>query len=83
MTFVNIAVAISALAGGRGPFKISHRVQILLVFSYFFDDFLMSELQNAWKRNFGSFWQNFNGILGHFGRLPAMEKRAKVKKHCQ
>ena len=81
MTFVNIAVAISALAGGGGaPFKISHRVQILLVFSYFFDDFLMSELQNAWKWNVGSFWKKKNnGILGHFGRLPAW---AKVKKHC-
>ena len=32
MTFVHIAVAISALAG-EGPFKISHRVHILLVFS--------------------------------------------------
>ena len=34
MTFVNIAIAISALAGGQGgPQKISHRVQILAVFS--------------------------------------------------
>ena len=52
MTFVNIAVAISALAGG-GPKTISHRDEILApspntggVF-VIFRFFLMSELENA------------------------------------
>ena len=79
MTFVNIAVAISALAGGgqkrfRTETKFWHRVHILVVFSNFFDDFWMSELPNAWKWNFGSFWVilvKFWRIFGHFGRLPS------------
>ena len=69
MTFVNIAVAISALAGGGSLFKISHWVQILVVFSWFFDDFWASELRSVLKWN-----------LAHLGRLPAKEKRAKSHK---
>ena len=38
MTFVNIAVAISALAGG-GAKTVSHRDQNTVVFSTFFEDF--------------------------------------------
>ena len=55
MTFVNIAVAISALAGG-GPKTVSHRDQPMVVFSTFFDDFWVSEPKRVLKRNFGSFW---------------------------
>ena len=44
VTFVNIAVAISALAGGR-PKTISHRARITLVFSCFLDDFCVSEVK--------------------------------------
>ena len=40
ITFVNIAVAISALAGGGGPKTVSHRDQNSVVFSTFFEDFL-------------------------------------------
>ena len=56
MTFVNIAVAISALAGGGGPKTISHRDQPLVVFSIFFEDFWVSERKRVLKWNFGSFW---------------------------
>ena len=56
MTFVNIAVAISALAGGGGPKTISHRDQPLVVFSTFFEDFWVSERKRVLKWNFGSFW---------------------------
>ena len=55
MTFVNIAVAISALAGG-GPKTVSHRDQNTVVFSTFFEDFWVSEAKRVLKRNFGSFW---------------------------
>ena len=41
MTFVNIAVAISALAGGAKT--VSHRDQNTVVFSTFFEDFWVSE----------------------------------------
>ena len=56
ITFVNVAVAISALAGGGGPNRISHRDLVLVVFACFFDDFWVSELKRVLKRNFGSFW---------------------------
>ena len=55
ITFVNIAVAISALAGG-GAKTISHRDLGRVVFARFFDDFWVSELKRPLKRNFGSFW---------------------------
>ena len=56
MTFVNIAVAISALAGGGGPKTVSHRDQNTVVFSTFFEDFCVSERKRVLKWNFGSFW---------------------------
>ena len=66
MTFVNIAVAISALAGGGGaktvshrdqtPKTVSHRDQPMVVFSTFFEDFWVSERKRVLKWNFGSFW---------------------------
>ena len=55
ITFVIIAVAISALAEG-GTKTISHRDLVLVVSARFFDDFWVSELKRPWKRNFGSFW---------------------------
>ena len=51
----DIAVAISALAGG-GAKTISHRDLVLVVFACFFDNFWVSELKRVLKRNFGSFW---------------------------
>ena len=57
MTFVNIAVAISALAGGGGPKTVSHRDQNTVVFSTFFEDFWVFERKRVLKWNFGSFWQ--------------------------
>ena len=69
MTFVNIAVAISALAGG-GPKTVSHRDQNTVVFSTFFEDFWVSERKRVLKWNFGSFCS-----------FPAMEKRPKMKKN--
>ena len=65
MTFVNIAVAISALAGGgpktvshrdQTPKTVSHRDQNTVVFSTFFEDFWVSERKRVLKWNFGSFW---------------------------
>ena len=65
MTFVNIAVAISALAGGgaktvshrdQTPKTVSHRDQPMVVFSTFFEDFWVSEPKRVLKWNFGSFW---------------------------
>ena len=65
MTFVNIAVAISALAGGgaktvshrdQTPKTVSHRDQRRVVFSTFFADFWVSEPKRVLKRKFGSFW---------------------------
>ena len=55
ITFVNIAVAISALAGG-GPKTVSHRDQNSVVFSTFFEDFWVSERKRVLKWNFASFW---------------------------
>ena len=65
ITFVNIAVAISALAdiavaisalAEGGAKTISHRDLVLVVSARFFDDFWVSELKRPWKRNFESFW---------------------------
>ena len=62
MTFVNIAVAISALAGGGpkngfaprpDPKNGSHRDQNTVVFSTFFEDFWVSERKRVLKWNFG------------------------------
>ena len=54
ITFVNIAVAISALAGGAKT--VSHRDQNTVVFSTFFEDFWVTERKRVLKWNFGSFW---------------------------
>jgi hypothetical protein len=55
ITIVDIAVAISALAGG-GQKTVSHRDQNSVVFSTFFEDFWVSERTRVLKLNFGSFW---------------------------
>ena len=79
MTFVNIAVAISALAGGGGGKNgfaprsdpkngFAPRPAYGGVFDFF--------------RGFLGVWAQ-EGIemeLGHFGSFPAMEKRPKMKK---
>ena len=70
VTFVNIAVAISALAGRGGAKTISHRDLVLVVFACFSTIFGCLSLRGYW-----------NGILGHFGRLPAREERTEMKKH--
>ena len=54
MTFVNIAVAISALAGGAKN-GFAPRPDTV-VFSTFFEDFWVSERKRVLKWNFGSFW---------------------------
>ena len=79
MTFVNIPVAISALAGG-GPkngfaprpdpkkrFRTETRIR--WCFRHFSRIFGCLSARGYW-----------NGILGHFGSFPAMEKRPKMKK---
>ena len=55
VTFVNIAVAISALAGAAK--MVSHRTRILLAFARLLDDSWVSELKKVWRWNFGSFWE--------------------------
>ena len=69
MTFVNIAVAISALAGGGGQKRFRTETRIRWCFRHF-------------SRIFGCLSARGyrNGILGHFGSFPAMEKRPKMKK---
>ena len=71
MTFVNIAVAISALAGGaKKRFRTETRIR--WCFRHFSRIFGCLSARGYW-----------NGILGHFGSFPAMEKRPKMKKkHC-
>ena len=70
MTFVNIAVAISALAGGaQKRFRTGTRIR--WCFRHFSRIFGCLSARGYW-----------NGILGHFGSFPAMEKRSKLKKHC-
>ena len=67
VTFVYIAVAISALAGGGGLLKFSHRASISLVFSFFFDDFLGLEIKTVLRSNLCHFGASVDRILGHFG----------------
>ena len=55
ITCANIAVAISALAGGA-PKTVSHRDQHWVMFARFLDDFWMSEVKRVLKWNFKSFW---------------------------
>ena len=79
MTFVNIAVAISALAGGgwQKRFRTETRPQ-----KRFRTETSLWWCFRLFSRIFGclsarGYW---NGILGHFGSFPAMEKRPKMKK---
>ena len=79
MTFVNIAVAISALAGGGAQkrFRTETRPQ-----KRFRTETRIRWCFRHFSRIFGclsarGYW---NGILGHFGSFPAMEKRPKMKK---
>ena len=69
MTFVNIAVAISALAGG-GQKRFRTETRIRWCFRHFSRIFGCLSARGYW-----------NGILGHFGSFPAMEKRPKMKKN--
>ena len=69
MTFVNIAVAISALAGGRGQKRFRTETSLWWCFRLFSRIFGCLSPRGYW-----------NGILGHFGSFPAMEKRPKMKK---
>ena len=55
MTFVNTAVAISALAGGGAKNGVAPRPEYG-GFSTFFEDFWVSERKRVLKWNFGSFW---------------------------
>ena len=68
ITFVNIAVAISALAGG-GQKRFRTETRIGWCFRHFSRIFGCLSARGYW-----------NGILGHFGSFPAMEKRPKMKK---
>ena len=79
MTFVNIAVAISALAGGgqkrfrtetRPKKRFRTETRIRWCFRHFSRIFGCLSARGYW-----------NGILGHFGSFPAMEKRPKMKKN--
>ena len=70
ITFVNIAVAISALAGGAQK-RFRTETRIRWCFRHFSRIFGCLSARGYW-----------NGILGHFGSFPAMEKRPKMKKHC-
>ena len=67
MTFVNIAVAISALAGGQKRFRTETRIR--WCFGHFSRIFGCLSARGYW-----------NGILGHLVAFPAMEKRPKMKK---
>ena len=73
VTFVNIAVAISALAGGAIQ-RISHQAPLSLVFSRCFDDFLGLEIKTVLRSNFGSFWclcgSNFGSFWWLSGAIP-------------
>ena len=69
MTFVNIAVAISALAGGAQK-RFRTETRIRWCFRHFSRIFGCLSARGYW-----------NGILGHFGSFPAMEKRPKMKKN--
>ena len=67
MTFVNIAVAISALAGGGGPKTISHRDGILAPSPNPGGVFVGLNLRT-----------HRNGILGDFGSFWIGKKDAKI-----
>ena len=69
MTFVNIAVAISALAGGGGQRRFRTETSPWWCFRFFSRIFRYLSARGYW-----------NGILGHFGSFPAREKRPKMKK---
>ena len=69
ITFVNIAVAISALAAGGGEKRFRTETRIRWWFRHFSKIFGCLSARGYW-----------NGILGHFGSFPAMEKRPKMKK---
>ena len=71
MPFVNIAVAISALAGG-GKNGFAPRPEYGGVIDIFWGCLMIFGCLSA-----RGYW---NGILGHFGSFPAMEKRPKIKK---
>ena len=68
ITFVNIAVAISALAGGAQK-RFRTETRIRWCFRHFSRIFGCLSARGYW-----------NWILGHFGSFPAMEKRPKMKK---
>ena len=68
ITFVIVAVAISALAGG-GQKRFRAETRIRWCFRHFSRIFGCLSARGYW-----------NGILGHFGSFPAMEKRPKMKK---
>ena len=72
ITFVHIAVAISALAGGGGQTGFRTETSYWWCLRAFSTIFGCLSLRGYW-----------NGILGHFGRLPAREKRTEMKKHCK
>ena len=57
VTFVNIAVAIPALAGGGATQKISHRALPELVFSYLLADSWVLRSKRVLRLNIGSFWR--------------------------
>ena len=79
MTFVNIAVAISALAGGGGQkrFRTETRPQ-----KRFRTETSLWWCFRLFSRIFGclSARGSWNGFLGHFGSFPALEKRPKMQK---
>ena len=70
MTFVNIAVAISALAGGGAQKRFRTETRIRWCFRHFSRIFGCLRARGYW-----------NGILGHFGSFPAVEKRPQMKKN--
>ena len=84
VTFVYIAVAISALAGGGGPFKIfAPKPFLCWCFRIFSDDFWALDLKRILRWNFGSFWGGSGNRKNGLGRLPATEKRTTMKKNCK
>ena len=68
VTFVNIAVAISALAGGGGPLK-KFRTEPFLswCFRIFWPIFGCCGQRGYWNGILGRFGGSWNGILGRFG----------------
>ena len=82
VTFVNIAVAISALAGGA-LLKFSHRNPSSAGVFVIFGRFLCVGSEEGIEMEFwvvlGRFRQRKNGL----GRLPATKKRTTMKKNCK